>query len=102
MKRLTFILLTLFTFTLFGNYSEVFAASEPPSVTGQSVIVMDANTGAVVFGRNEHTQYPPASTTKLMTILLTLENCKMDEVVTVGSIPPLLKAQKFTFTKAKR
>ncbi|WP_404987743.1 D-alanyl-D-alanine carboxypeptidase family protein [Clostridium culturomicium] len=94
MKRLTFILLTLFTFTLFGNYSEVFAASEPPSVTGQSVIVMDANTGAVVLGRNEHTQYPPASTTKLMTILLTLENCKMDEVVTVGSIPPFVEGSK--------
>lgn len=94
MKRLTFILLIFFTVTLLGNYKEVFAATEPPSVTGQSVVVMDANTGAVVLGRNEHTQYPPASTTKLMTILLTLENCKMDEIVTVGPIPPFIEGSK--------
>lgn len=94
MKKLTIILFTFFTITLFGNSNSVFATTEFPPVTGQSVVVMDANTGAVVYGRNEHTQYPPASTTKLMTILLTLENCKMDEIVTVGPIPPFIEGSK--------
>lgn len=94
MKKLTFILLIFFTITLFGNYSDVYASTEPPSVTGQSLVVMDANTGAVVYGRNEHTPYPPASTTKLMTILLTLENCELNEIVTVGPLPPYIEGSK--------
>lgn len=94
MKRLAFILLIFFTITLFGNYNDVYASTEPPSITGQSVVVMDANTGAVVYGKNEHRQYPPASTTKLMTILLTLENCEMNEIVTVGSLPPYIEGSK--------
>lgn len=94
MKRLAFILLIFFTITLFGNYNDVYASTEPPSITGQSVVVMDANTGAVVYGRNEHRQYPPASTTKLMTILLTLENCEMNEIVTVGPLPPYIEGSK--------
>lgn len=94
MKRLAFILLIFFTITLFGNYNDVYAATEPPSITGQSVVVMDGSTGAVVYGRNEHTQYPPASTTKLMTILLTLENCEMNEIVTVGPLPPYIEGSK--------
>ncbi|MEG1255137.1 D-alanyl-D-alanine carboxypeptidase family protein [Clostridium sp.] len=93
MRKLMFILLSIFTISLF-NYSDVYALSKPPSVTGKSVVVMDANTGAVVYGTEENTQYPPASTTKLMTILLTLENCDLDEVVTVGEFPPTIEGSK--------
>lgn len=94
MKKLSFALLIFFAIILFGDCDIAYAATEPPSITGQSVVVMDANTGAVVYGKNEHTQYPPASTTKLMTILLTLENCKMDDIVTVGPIPPYIEGSK--------
>ncbi len=94
MRKFTFILLIFFTVTILGNHSDVYASTEPPSVTGKSVVIMDANTGAVVYGKEEHTQYPPASTTKLMTILLTLENCELDEVVTVGEIPPTIEGSK--------
>jgi D-alanyl-D-alanine carboxypeptidase len=37
--------------------------------------------------------YPPASTTKVMTALLTLEKCKLDDSVTVGKNPPLIAAR---------
>ena len=94
MKKLLFILLIFFTIISCKNYSNVYAATEPPNVTGQSFVVMDANTGNVVYGKGEHNQYPPASTTKLMTILLTLENCEMDELVTVGEIPPYVEGSK--------
>lgn len=94
MRKFTFILLVFFTVIIMGNYSNVYASTEPPSVTGKSVVVMDANTGAVVYGKDEHTQYPPASTTKLMTVLLTLENCDLNELVTVGAIPPFIEGSK--------
>lgn len=72
----------------------VFAATDPPEITGDSVVVMDASTGEVVYGKSENDQYPPASTTKLMTILLTLENCDLNEVVTVGDYPPTIEGSK--------
>jgi D-alanyl-D-alanine carboxypeptidase (penicillin-binding protein 5/6) len=94
MKKLLFIILSFFTVTLL-SYSNSYAYStDPPSITGESVVVMDANTGAVVYGKNENTPYPPASTTKLMTVLLTLENCDLNEVVTVGEIPPTIEGSK--------
>lgn len=48
----------------------------------ESAIVMDVDTGAILYGKNIHERLYPASTTKLMTALLVVENCQMDEVVT--------------------
>lgn len=94
MKKLLFVILSFFTIALL-SYSNAYAyTTEPPSITGESVVVMDANTGAVVYGKNENTPYPPASTTKLMTVLLTLENADLDEVVTVDKLPPTIEGSK--------
>ena len=45
-------------------------------------IVMDAQSGAVIYGKNSKEQFYPASITKIMTALLVLENCSLDETVT--------------------
>lgn len=45
-------------------------------------VVMDADSGAVLYGKNSTETYYPASITKIMTALLVLENCSMDEIVT--------------------
>lgn len=93
MRKLILIIVSFFTISIF-SYSDAYAFTDPPSVTGKSVIVMDANTGTVLYGKEENTKYPPASTTKLMTILLTLENTDLDEVVTVGTFPPTIEGSK--------
>lgn len=49
-----------------------------------SVCVLDAETGRVLYGKNEHEVRAMASTTKILTCLLALENCSMDELVTVS------------------
>ena len=51
----------------------------------QSAVLMDARSGRVLYGKNEDDVLPMASTTKIMTLLVALENGKMDEVVTVSS-----------------
>jgi D-alanyl-D-alanine carboxypeptidase (penicillin-binding protein 5/6) len=43
---------------------------------------MDFNSGAILYSKNIHEQLYPASTTKMMTALLTIENTSMDEIVT--------------------
>ena len=62
------------------------AAAEWPSVDKEAVtagnaIVMDADSGAILWGREIHEQCFPASITKLMTALIVLENCSLDEEV---------------------
>ena len=56
--------------------------SLPESVNAGSAICMDADTGAILYGKNINVTHYPASITKIMTALLVLENCSMDETVT--------------------
>lgn len=52
------------------------------SITAASAIVMDADTGLVLYDKNINTKLYPASITKIMTTLLCIENCTMNETVT--------------------
>lgn len=53
-----------------------------PQVNAGSAILIDADTGTVLYDKNSHDKAYPASTTKLMTALLALENCSLTETVT--------------------
>jgi len=53
-----------------------------PDVSSESAVLMDINTGTVLYEKNMDEALYPASTTKIMTTLLALENCSLDEVVT--------------------
>ena len=46
---------------------------EDPDIQANAALLIDANTGAVVYAKNEHQELYPASLTKIMTALLTLE-----------------------------
>ena len=50
--------------------------SEPKDLYAQSAVLMDADSGRILFGKNERKVRPMASTTKIMTCILTLENMK--------------------------
>lgn len=70
------------------------AKDNPPSVGADSAILMDANTGTILYSKNIDTAYPPASTTKIMTALLTIENTKMNDIVTVSKKVPFVDGSK--------
>jgi serine-type D-Ala-D-Ala carboxypeptidase (penicillin-binding protein 5/6) len=57
------------------------ALDDPPSVSAPSAVVMEASTGDVTYSRGADKRRAIASTTKLMTALLTMEHAKLDEVV---------------------
>jgi D-alanyl-D-alanine carboxypeptidase len=86
----------LISFTIiFSNITyKTYAKEEPPVVSADSVVLMDATTGEILYSKNPDAAYPPASTTKLMTALLTLEKCKLDDVVTIGKNPPVVDGSK--------
>lgn len=48
-------------------------AEELPAVTAESYVLMDADSGRILLARNEHKRLPPASMTKLMTLILAAE-----------------------------
>lgn len=51
----------------------------------QSAVLMDADSGRILYGKNEEDVLPMASTTKIMTLLVALEHGNMEDVVTVSS-----------------
>ncbi len=61
-------------------------ATAIPATTAQSVIIMDVSSGVVMFSKNPATRMLPASTTKLMTALVALDNCSLDKVITVKKL----------------
>lgn len=55
---------------------------EGPAVGAQSAILMEMNTHTILYAKNIHEKSYPASTTKILTCLLAMQNCTMDETVT--------------------
>lgn len=55
----------------------------PPDIYSPSAIMVDATTGQILFEKNSHERMYPASTTKLMTAMLVLETCGLDDEVTI-------------------
>lgn len=47
--------------------------------------LFDVNSANVCFAENIHTQLYPASTTKILTALVAMDNCSMDEIVTISA-----------------
>ena len=52
-----------------------------PQVQARAAILIDAETGQVLYAKNAHKPLPPASLTKIMTAVLVLEQCDLDAVV---------------------
>lgn len=84
MKKIKFltinILIILIIFTIFP-ISNVFASDSEPSINATSAILIDNRTNKVLYGKNENEKMYPASTTKIMTAILSLENTNLDDKV---------------------
>lgn len=55
---------------------------EGPAIGAQSAILMEMNTHTILYAKNIHEKSYPASTTKILTCLLAMQNCTMDETIT--------------------
>ena len=53
-----------------------------PIVGAESAILIDADTGVILYEKNVHEREFPASTTKILTCLIASEMCEDDEIVT--------------------
>jgi D-alanyl-D-alanine carboxypeptidase len=55
-----------------------------PAISGEAAILMEAQTGTILYSKNVDWKEYPASTTKLLTCLIAAEQCSMDEMVTMS------------------
>lgn len=66
----------------FSNSMLEHSAKSVPELHSNAVILVEANTEQVIYEKNSSEKLYPASTTKVMTALLTYENVGLDEMVT--------------------
>lgn len=82
---ITFILV-LFWGSIQKNLLPVFGADNqsPGTLYSESAVLMDADSGRILYEKNGYEQRTMASTTKIMTCILALENGKEEDIVTAS------------------
>lgn len=89
LKRVIVILLVCLLMPFSGVQASEYDANHPENLTArnlraQSAIVIEQNSGHVLFEKNADEMRPPASTTKILTVLLALTMGEQDSIVTVS------------------
>ena len=67
----------------------------------QGAVLLDADSGRVLYGKNETTPMAMASTTKIMTCILVLENAKVEETVSVSAYAAAMPKVKLHVKKGE-
>lgn len=85
MKKIVFILISLFSFLFIKNVSAV-----EMGISAKSAILVDFNTGKVLYSKNENEPLAMASMTKVMSMLLIMEkiddgSLKYDDIVEIST-----------------
>lgn len=86
MKRIKYVLLSLpMIFSIISSAAKTVSADEnwpePPAINAESAIIMEADSGAILYEKNINEQHYPASITKIMTSLLAIENCPLSDTI---------------------
>ena len=79
-KIVIYLLLILYVFPI----NCVIASIEDLPVFSPSVILIDSDSGKILYAKDIYKKMYPASTTKIMTAILVLEYCDLAEMVTVS------------------
>jgi len=64
--------------------TSVFAVSDDITTYSPTCLLMESKTGKIIYEKNAYEKMYPASTTKIMTAILTLENCDLTDIATAS------------------
>ena len=81
--RIKKIFIFLFILIFILNVSVCYGISDAPDISAGAAILLDSNTEKIIYSKNKSERMYPASTTKILTAILTIENCNLDDIVTV-------------------
>lgn len=66
------------------NFIQASNSKEEPKINSRSAVVYDRKSKKVIWGKKENERRPMASTTKIMTAIVVLENANLDDTVIVS------------------
>lgn len=55
-----------------------------PNIVGRAAVLIDSKSGKILYAKNADQTMAPASTTKILTAIITLEKCKLTDIVTAS------------------
>lgn len=84
-KTLLLVLSLIISLVLPHAFLQAEEVEEPSNLYAQSAVLMDADSGRILFEKNGQEQKPMASTTKIMTLIVILETTELDELVCISS-----------------
>lgn len=99
-KAITLILLILVALNAVPLVS--YGADNPPEIIAETAVVIDAKTGQILYDKNMHEQREPASTTKVITALLALENLDLGKIVTIDAETPFTGGSRIYLLEDER
>lgn len=79
--KLKFKIILLFFLLIIGI--QTVSLADEVKLNSEAAILVEVSTGRILYEKNSTKQMYPASTTKILTAILVIENCKLDEIVTV-------------------
>lgn len=79
--KLKFKIILLFLLMIIGIQTVSFA--DEVNLNSEAAILVEVSTGRILYEKNSTKKLYPASTTKILTAILVIENCELDEMVTV-------------------
>lgn len=88
--RILFLMLCV----VLGSAQFSYGATTEPTLIGPSAILIDATTGKILYEKNSNDQHYPASTTKIMTGILALENLGLQDPVAIDAETPFTEGSR--------
>ena len=89
LKKIIILLILIIIF--FANISNIYAinlkekiSELDANINSEAALIMESSTGKVIYEKNGNEIKYPASTTKIMTAILAIENCELDELATAS------------------
>lgn len=105
-KKIKSIALCMLAGIMLLSFTSVSAEGKEPSISSEAAILVDYNSGRVILEKNADEKQYPASTTKIMTAILAIENLDYKDVLTAsqeavdidrdGSNMGILVGERFT------
>ena len=78
----TLVMILVFSLCVLPAFAAAPAWPENINIEAEGGILMDAGSGAVLYGKNIHERYFPASITKILTALIIIDKCNLDDTIT--------------------
>lgn len=84
MKYLKKLIITILLLIIILYTTDIFAATDDITTYSPTCLLMETKTGKVIYEKSGYEKMYPASTTKIMTAILALENCELTDIATAS------------------